>query len=167
MAARNSARTIARRLAELGWRVVFAESCTAGLVAATLSSVPGISQWLCGSAVTYRNDTKTQWLDVPATIVRSHSAVSETVTRRMALNVLKSTPEASIAAAVTGHLGPGAPKRLDGTVYISVARRSASRNRIVSMEEFRLSSSTRIARQREAVQLVFQQLLEALDEASI
>lgn len=164
MAARVSAKMIARRLAELGWRVVFAESCTAGLVAATLSRVPGISQWLCGSAVTYRDDTKTQWLDVPATTIRSRSAVSETVTRRMALNVLETTPEASIAAAVTGHLGPGAPERLDGKVFISVARRIGKRNRIVSSEAYRLSSGTRVARQREAVNLVFQQLLAALED---
>ena len=45
-------------------RIVFAESCTGGLVAATLA-IPGISDSLCGSAVVYRLDTKTRWLGIP------------------------------------------------------------------------------------------------------
>ena len=43
-------------------RVVFAESCTAGMVSATLAAVPGISDYLCGSMVTYRPEIKENWL---------------------------------------------------------------------------------------------------------
>ena len=50
----ESARLLARQLAETRTRLVLAESCTGGLAAATLAAIPGISHWLCGSAVTYR-----------------------------------------------------------------------------------------------------------------
>ena len=44
--------------------LVLAESCTGGLAAAALATIPGISRWFCGSAVTYRDQTKIDWLAV-------------------------------------------------------------------------------------------------------
>lgn len=157
------ARQVARLLAEHNKRVVFAESCTAGLVSATLSRIPGISQWHCGSAVTYREDTKVQWLQVRAADIRRKSAVSETVARQMAQGVLRATPEADIAAAVTGHLGPDAPPDLDGVVYVSVASRRGARCRVIRVERLRLSSITRYQRQREAVRYVFRCLIDSIE----
>ncbi len=49
-------------LKRLDTKIVFAESCTAGLVSATLARVPGVSAYLCGSAVTYRDEVKTAWV---------------------------------------------------------------------------------------------------------
>ena len=108
-------------------RVVFAESCTAGLVAASLARVPGISEYLCGSAVVYRLETKSKWLDIPAALLNDPGPVSEVVASRMAERVLALTPEADFAVSVTGHLGPNAPSDLDGVVYIGVARREVPR----------------------------------------
>ena len=62
----SAACDVAEQLKAQNIRVVFAESCTAGLIAATLARVPGISNHLCGSAVVYRNETKTAWLSVSA-----------------------------------------------------------------------------------------------------
>jgi nicotinamide-nucleotide amidase len=104
-------------------RIVLAESCTGGLVAATLARVPGISEFLCGSAVVYRLDTKTSWLGVPESLLRDPGPVSEPVARAMAIGVLQRTPEASLAAAITGHLGPQAPVDQDGLIVVAVARR--------------------------------------------
>ncbi len=56
-------------------RIVCAESCTAGLVSATLAAIPGASKFLCGSAVVYRNATKTNWLHVPAELLDDRLAV--------------------------------------------------------------------------------------------
>ncbi|MCA9159342.1 MAG: CinA family protein, partial [Planctomycetales bacterium] len=50
-------------------RLVLVESCTAGRVAATLGELPGISQWLCGSLVVYRNASKSAWLGVPDSLL--------------------------------------------------------------------------------------------------
>ena len=93
---------LVERLAENNVRVVFAESCTGGLVAATLAEVPGVSEFLCGSAVTYREDTKCEWLGVSADDIARHSAVSESVAGQMAIGVLERTPEADLAASITG-----------------------------------------------------------------
>jgi nicotinamide-nucleotide amidase len=144
-------------------RVVFAESCTAGLVSAMVSMTPGISEFLCGSAVTYREQTKAAWLDVSPDDLATHSAVSEQVTRQMALGVLEKTLEADWAAAITGHLGPNAPAGLSGIVYIVLAKRTA--NGLVADPATRhtLKRFDRVDRQEEATALLMQTLREALE----
>ncbi len=141
-------------------RIVFAESCTAGLVAATLAEVPGISDWLCGSAVTYRDDTKVQWLRVSQADIDQHTAVSKVVAKQMALGVLASTPESDVAASITGHLGPNAPAGFDGVVYAAIA---VNEGRCGGVWENRLQSTTRKARQREAAQWLLRRVVEELE----
>jgi len=104
-------------------RVVFAESCTAGLVAASFARVPGISEFLCGSAVVYRLDTKARWLGISEELLANPGPVSDAVARAMAIGVLARTPEADLAASITGHLGPDAPSDQDGLIFIGIARR--------------------------------------------
>lgn len=104
--------------------VVFAESCTAGLISACLARVPGISEFLCGSAVVYQMATKTEWLGIRPEILEREGAVSEKVAIEMAVGVLERTSAATIAASVTGHLGPGAPAGQDGLVYMGIAVRT-------------------------------------------
>ncbi len=114
---------VARFLKAAGLRIVFAESCTAGLVSATLARVPGISEHHCGSAVVYRLDTKAKWLGVPEAMLIDPGPVSEEVAAAMAEGVLQVTPEADLAASITGHLGPDAPEGFDGLVYVGIASR--------------------------------------------
>ncbi|MBS0205703.1 MAG: CinA family protein [Planctomycetes bacterium] len=104
-------------------RIVFAESCTAGLVSAALGRVPGISEFHCGSAVVYRLDTKTRWLGVDSAILRDPGPVSSVVAIAMARGVLARTPEAQMSAAITGHLGPNAPAEQDGLVFVGIGQR--------------------------------------------
>ena len=118
------ARHVADLLTRTNTRVVFAESCTAGLVSATLARVPGISAFHCGSAVVYRLDTKTRWLGISAAMLVDPGPVSDEVARSMAVGVLEWTPEARMSAAITGHLGPNAPAGQDGLVFIGIARRT-------------------------------------------
>jgi len=116
---------VANLLMQQKTRIVFAESCTAGLVSATLARVAGISDFHCGSAVVYRYDTKTRWLGVSEAMLREPGAVSEIVATTMATGVLERTPEADLSAAITGHLGPQAPADQDGLIYIGIAVRTA------------------------------------------
>ncbi len=106
-------------------RLVLAESCTCGLVANLLSLTPGASNWFCGSLVTYQNETKAEWLDIDLAILEDPAIgpVSPLVASQMAAAALRQTPHATIAASVTGHLGPDAPPRLDGTVFVVVLER--------------------------------------------
>ncbi|MDZ4684244.1 MAG: nicotinamide-nucleotide amidohydrolase family protein [Planctomycetaceae bacterium] len=118
-----AAQLVAQQLGARRMRLVLAESCTGGLVAATLARIPGISGWLCGSAVVYRLDTKQQWLGVPTELFHppGPGVVSREVAEAMARGVLSRTPEAQVAAAITGHLGPNAPADQDGLIWMCVA----------------------------------------------
>ena len=157
---------LAGLLTETGRRLVLAESCTAGLVAASLGRVPGISRHLCGSLVTYREASKTSWLGVPPPVLLRHTAVSEAVARLMASGALTVTPEADLAASVTGHLGPDAPPEQDGLIYVGVAERQPETGEImvVKVRRCRLVSNSRLPRQREAALCVLALLLEHLEE---
>ncbi len=111
-----------RQLAEqLGDRFVLAESCTSGLAASVLGQQPGISEYFCGSHVTYRNASKHRWLGVSQTDLASLGPVSETVAIQMATGALTQTPEARWAVSITGHLGPESPAGLDGVVFLGIA----------------------------------------------
>ena len=162
-AAEDSARALVEQLeANRTDRLVIAESCTAGLVAGVLGQIPGISKWLCGSAVTYRESAKKEWLGVSSTTLATHHAESIETTREMALGVLRKTSEAKYSVAVTGHLGPDAPPALDGQIFIAVAVRADEEARIYSTDCLKLSSLERVARQYESVDCVLSCIKEAV-----
>lgn len=114
-----------------------AESCTGGLIAATLTEVAGSSDVFERGFVTYSNEAKTELLGVPAALIQRHGAVSEEVARAMASGALEHSP-ADIALAVTGVAGPGggtAGKPV-GLVHLAAARRGSS----VAHKEIRLGN---------------------------
>lgn len=143
-------------------KIVFAESCTGGMVAATMASVPGVSQWLCGSAVTYRERSKVDWLGVPPEVIDTHSAVSQQASSKMAETILEKTSEAALSAAITGHLGPHAPTDLDGVCFLAVAIKDPAKGVIIKKRKVELSETSRIQRQREATGAVLAYVLEVL-----
>lgn len=143
--------------------IVFAESCTGGLVAASLAGVAGISRWLCGSAVTYQERTKTAWLGVSPQQLATSSAVSPEVTEAMAAGALQRTPQAELAVAVTGHLGPGAPPQLDAVVYVAALWRSPAPGPPRS-QRFEVAARGRVQRQLAAARLVLQVSMASLAE---
>ncbi len=120
----NSAKLLAKVLAEKQIRIVCAESCTGGLVSNALTRIAGISEWHCGSAVVYRIETKAEWLGIDQGILIKPGPVSKIVATLMAENTLEKTPEAHVAVSVTGHLGPNAPPRQDGLIFVGIASRS-------------------------------------------
>lgn len=149
----QAAERLAVVLERRGLKVVFAESCTGGLVSASLAAIPGISRWLCGSAVTYQESAKVEWLGVSPAELKKHSAVSARVTRAMAAGILSRTPEAELAVAVTGHLGPAAPHELDGTLFIVGLARAGSLTE-PALHQSALHSESRPERQIEAATAV-------------
>ena len=161
-------RRVAALLKQKNLKVVFAESCTGGLVAGSLTRVPGISDYHCGGMVVYRNATKQAYLGISARLLKNPGPVSEVVAREMAVRVLDLTPEADISAAVTGHLGPDAPPELDGVVFIAVAiRQKAPKQRqpaiTVTAARYQChTSDQRLQRQKEVVEQVLIQLEQVL-----
>ncbi len=103
-----------------GWRLASAESCTGGLIAAACTAVAGSSDWFERGFVTYSNAAKTELLDVPASLVAAHGAVSEEVARAMAAGALQHAP-VQLAVATTGIAGPGGavPGKPVGTVWLA------------------------------------------------
>ncbi|MEY3459203.1 MAG: Nicotinamide-nucleotide amidohydrolase PncC [Planctomycetota bacterium] len=120
----QSANDLHRSLVDSDNNLVLAESCTAGLIAASLGRIPGVSSRLAGSFVVYQIASKIAWLGIDADLIRQHGVVSEAVARDMATGALHQTPHASIALAITGHLGPNAPPDQDGTAWIALTRRT-------------------------------------------
>lgn len=109
-------------------KLVTAESCTAGLIAATLGAVPGASRVLERGFVTYSNEAKAEVLGVPADLIASKGAVSAEVARAMAEGALKQS-RADLAVAVTGIAGPdgGSADKPVGLVHLAAARRGGAR----------------------------------------
>ena len=107
-----------------GCRVVTAESCTGGLIAACLTAVAGASAVVERGYVTYSNQAKEQDLGVPPETLVAYGAVSAETAAAMALGALNRSP-AELAVAVTGIAGPGGGslEKPAGLVYLALACR--------------------------------------------
>jgi len=109
-------------LAAKGYTVAVAESCTAGMVAARLTDVPGSSAYFMGGIVAYDNKVKEKILGVQMEILRDKGAVSPETAAAMAEGVRRLLcTDAGIG--ITGIAGPtgGTPEKPVGLVYIAVA----------------------------------------------
>jgi nicotinamide-nucleotide amidase len=106
-----------------GLRLVTAESCTGGLIAALLTEIPGSSDVVERGFVTYSNEAKEDLLGVSGDLIRQYGAVSEPVARAMAEGALKHSL-AQVAVAVTGIAGPGGgtAEKPVGLVYVAALR---------------------------------------------
>jgi nicotinamide-nucleotide amidase len=89
-----------------GLTLATAESCTGGLVAARLTSVPGASDVFLGSVVAYADEAKMDALGVPDAVLAQHGAVSAEAAQAMAEGA-RERLGADVAVAVTGVAGPG------------------------------------------------------------
>lgn len=106
-------------------RIATAESCTGGMIAATLTDIPGSSEVLERGFVTYSNEAKQTMLGVPADTLRQFGAVSRATAEAMASGALAQSP-AELAVSVTGIAGPGGatPGKPVGLVHFAAAARS-------------------------------------------
>jgi nicotinamide-nucleotide amidase len=104
--------------------IATAESCTAGLVAGTLSEVPGVSSMLERGFITYSNQAKQEMLGVPAATLDAHGAVSRETAEAMAKGALAHAP-VNLAISVTGIAGPdgGSAEKPVGLVHFGGASR--------------------------------------------
>ena len=102
--------------------VAVAESCTGGLVAATITEIAGSSGYFLGGVVSYADAAKSTFLDVPEATLSAHGAVSAQVARAMAIGVREHLG-ASLGASVTGVAGPdgGSVEKPVGLTYVGLA----------------------------------------------
>ena len=112
---------------ERSLRLVTAESCTGGLVAAAICAVPGASDVFERGFVAYTNRAKQEQLGVSGDMIADLGAVSEPIARMMAEGALEHS-HAHVAIAITGVAGPGGgtPLKPVGTVHFATARANQS-----------------------------------------
>jgi nicotinamide-nucleotide amidase len=105
-----------------GLTLATAESCTGGLVAARLTSVPGSSDVFLGGVVAYGNAVKEGGLGVPQSLLERHGAVSAEAAEAMARGA-RERLGADVAVAVTGVAGPGGgtEEKPVGLVFVHAA----------------------------------------------
>lgn len=104
-----------------GVMIATAESCTAGMVAAALTDLPGSSAMFERGFVTYTNDAKIDMLGVRLATLDAHGAVSEEVAGEMTRGALARS-RAQMAVAITGIAGPGGSEhKPEGRVCFGLA----------------------------------------------
>jgi PncC family amidohydrolase len=117
---------LARRLQDAcldaGLTVATAESCTGGLVAHGITSIPGSSGYFLGAVVSYSDGVKVEILGVPADVLATHGAVSAQVALAMAHGV-RERLGTDLGVGITGVAGPdgGSADKPVGLVYVGVS----------------------------------------------
>eukprot|EP01037_Dinobryon_pediforme_P006343 gene6343-biopygen3977 len=119
----EKAKKLLKAYAEAGLTLATAESCTGGLVAASLTEIAGSSVVVDCGFVTYSNAAKSRMLGVPAALIAEKGAVSVEVAQAMADGVLANS-DADVAVSITGIAGPGGDSALKpvGLVCFAVDR---------------------------------------------
>ncbi|MGH2926141.1 MAG: nicotinamide-nucleotide amidohydrolase family protein, partial [Solirubrobacterales bacterium] len=118
--------SIDEQIAELldGHRIGVAESCTAGLLAARLTEVPGSSDYVAGGVVAYSDRAKADLLDVPEELIERHGAVSPEVAEAMARGALAEF-HGDLGVGITGVAGPGGGTEEKPVGYVCICIVSA------------------------------------------
>lgn len=138
-------------------RLATAESCTGGMIAATLTGIAGSSDVVERGFVTYSNEAKSELLGVPAALIAAHGAVSAEVAEAMASGAVAHAP-VELAVAVTGIAGPGGGSEAKpvGLVHLGIARRGRP-----TRTERHVFAGDRAAVRRAATVRALELLLEA------
>lgn len=139
-------------------RLATAESCTGGLIAGCLTSVPGASDVLQHGIVSYANEAKINFLGVNPRQLEEFGAVSEPVARAMAEGAIAGGG-ADIAVSVTGIAGPGggSEEKPVGLVHMAAARRERE-----TLHERHLFQGDRERVREQAIAAALQLILKAV-----
>ena len=151
MSSMDHAKALAQLLLARGWKLALAESCTGGLVCATLTELSGSSEWFERGYITYSNQAKTECLGVPAELIASYGAVSEPVARSMAQGAQRNAG-ANIGVSITGIAGPtgGTAKKPVGTVCFGWTIQNAAGENVTTCQTKLLSGDRQAIRQQAA-----------------
>lgn len=146
------------RLRTRNQTVSFAESCTGGLLSATLSAVAGVSDIYLGSIVSYSYQAKVDLLGVSWNVLRVEGAVSDRVARQMARGAREKL-KSDWSVSITGIAGPtgGTPEKPVGTVWFAISGPG------FEATERKLFSGGRIEIQKQSADFAVELLLKGLE----
>ena len=149
---------VVRVLTKKKLTVSFAESCTGGLLASTITSISGSSKIFNMGLVTYSNDTKVKLLGVPKKTITNFGAVSQETCLSMVKNLSKIS-KSNISISITGVAGPngGTKKKPVGLVYMGLKK---GRKTIIKKNLFK--NKGRISIQKATVKKVLKMILNNL-----
>ena len=135
----NLPRILIKELLRRKESLVFAESCTGGLLSSSITSEVGSSQVFKGSIISYSNEIKESLLNIPKEMISKYGSVSQEVAETMAINA-KEKLNSDWSIAISGIAGPGggSKEKPVGLVYIAI---SGPNNKITNIRK--LFSSTR------------------------
>ncbi|HUJ39580.1 MAG TPA: competence/damage-inducible protein A [Candidatus Acidoferrales bacterium] len=121
---------VAQQLTWHGATLAVAESCTGGMLGERLTRIPGSSAYFVGGVVSYGNELKSGWLDVPRELIDAKGAVSAEAARAMAEGVRKRAGT-TLGLSITGIAGPtgGTAEKPVGTVHIALADAQGAREK--------------------------------------
>lgn len=124
IAGKDPIKNITNTLIKNQKQITVAESCTGGLIASMITSIPGSSEIFNGSLVTYSNHIKNSWLGVDEEILTTRGAVSEACVEQMLQGAIKTT-NANFALATSGIAGPSGASEAKpvGTVFVGVCNK--------------------------------------------
>ena len=116
---------IVKLLQKKSLKISFAESCTGGLLASTITKISGSSKVFTLGLVTYSNQAKINILKVPNKIIKKYGAVSYETCLSMVKNLNKIS-KTNISVSITGVAGPkgGTKEKPVGLVYIGIKKKS-------------------------------------------
>ena len=116
-------KSLIRILTKKKLKISFAESCTGGLLASSITSISGASKVFNLGLITYSNQTKIKVLKINKNIIKKYGAVSHECCYAMVKNLSKIS-KANINVSITGIAGPkgGAKQKPVGLVYIGIKR---------------------------------------------
>tara|TARA_B100001057_G_C22652073_1_gene872457 strand:- start:417 stop:875 length:459 start_codon:yes stop_codon:yes gene_type:complete len=131
-------KSLIKRLTKKKIKISFAESCTGGLLASSITSINGASKVFNLGLITYSNLAKIKILKVNKRIIKKYGAVSPECCKAMVVNLSKIS-KANINISVTGIAGPkgGTEKKPVGLVYIGLKK---GKKIIISKNIFRSKS---------------------------
>ena len=138
-------------------KVSFAESCTGGLLASTVTSINGASKVFNLGLITYSNQSKIKVLKVNKDIIKKYGAVSYECCKSMVKNLAKIS-KANINISITGIAGPkgGTKQKPVGLVYIGIKKGNK-----IEVNEYLFKNQKRSSIQRATVKKALDLILRA------
>lgn len=159
----HAAKALSENLRNHGLKLATAESCTGGMVAASITDLSGSSDIFDRGFVTYSNQSKIDMLGVSTATIEKYGAVSEQTAKEMAAGAINNS-QADVSIAVTGIAGPtgGTAEKPVGLVYIAIGQKDNP-----PVITYNVFSGDRASVRRQAATVAMRHLMSILQQREI